>query len=183
MTAPVWFANIQNFFTTLPWWAFGLFVLGVIVFMILVTLFVLGSLTRDYFVNEITPVSDRSLLGILSFLLRNLFAVVLIVGGLILVLPIFPLPPGSGFIFSLVGIIISDIPGKRKLLYRIISIPKVHRATTWLRHRIGKESFFLKEDYNMIREGETSPTTAPSPNSESIQPEPAAVRPNRSQSL
>ncbi len=183
MTYPPLLANLQSFFTTLPWWAYLAFIGGVILFMIIVTLTVLGSLSRDYFINEITPVSNRSFSGVILFFFRNLFALVLIVGGLILVLPVFPLPPGSGFIFSLVGVIISDIPGKRKLLYRIISIPRVHRATTWLRHRLGKESFFLKEDIAEVQAGEMPSTTTIEPAAKAIKTEPTVMSPERSSGL
>lgn len=118
---------------------------GVILILFGTLILVLRALPTTYFVEEsLAPVTNYSLSRFLWFLLRNILGLALIIGGLILVLPVFPLPPGSGLLISMVGLIMGDLPGKRGLLLRIMKIPRVGQSTNWLRRKLGREDFQFK---------------------------------------
>lgn len=107
---------------------------------------VLGALPHDCFVAPIQARARRlSPRRVLLFGLRNFLGMILLIGGLILVLPVFPLPPGSGILTALVGLILTDLPGKRLLLLRLIRPKKVWRLLNWIRRRMGREEFLLPE--------------------------------------
>ena len=73
-------------------------------------------------------------------LLKNVVAVILIIVGLILI----PLP-GQGVLTVLIGVVISDIPGKRKLERRIIQSPAVLSALNHIRSRFNRPLLVLDE--------------------------------------
>jgi hypothetical protein len=119
-------------------WIIGTTLLSFLGIVILVVV-VLCLLPSDYFMHDRQSLTRfwASPFALVSFLARNLLAIVLIVGGLILVLPIFPLPPGSGFLVSAVGLIISDIPGRKRLLLVIVRPRKVINTINWMRRKFG----------------------------------------------
>ena len=134
--------SFENFsWEQLSWpWLVGISV-GTIVFLFVMVAIVLSFLPRDYFVNDTSP-RVRALsspLHIISFLIRNVLGIVLVVVGLILVLPIFPLIPGSGFLVSAVGLIISDIPGRKSLLRMVVRPTRVRNCINWVRRKFGRD--------------------------------------------
>jgi hypothetical protein len=89
----------------------------------------------DYFVREREP---RHGLSLLRAILRNAVGLVLLLGGvLMLVLP------GQGLLAIVVALSLLDVPGKRRLLRRLVTRPGVARALTWLRRRAGQPPFDL----------------------------------------
>lgn len=72
--------------------------------------------------------------------LKNILAVLLIIVGIIMFLT-----PGQGVLTVLIGIIISDIPGKRRLEHRIIRSGAVLSAANFIRSRF-KRPLFVIED-------------------------------------
>ncbi|MEJ7730800.1 MAG: hypothetical protein WKG00_16475 [Polyangiaceae bacterium] len=71
---------------------------------------------------------------------RNVAGAVLVVVGIVLSVPGVP---GQGLLTILVGIILLDIPGKKRLERRILGIRAVQSAVTRLRKRYGREPFEL----------------------------------------
>ena len=70
--------------------------------------------------------------------LKNLFAVLLILVGIAqLVLP------GQGILTLLMGLVISDIPGKRRLERRLIRLPAILASANAIRARFKREPFVL----------------------------------------
>jgi hypothetical protein len=67
--------------------------------------------------------------------LRNLLAVALVGLGIILSLPGVP---GQGLLTILLGIMLSDFPGKERLERKIVGYPKVLQALNRLRQRFEK---------------------------------------------
>jgi hypothetical protein len=51
--------------------------------------------------------------------------------------------PGQGILTILLGIMLLDFPGKRKLEHKIVSRPKVLSTINKLRHRFGKPALVL----------------------------------------
>ena len=120
--------------------------LGLIGFVIFIVSFVTTTaltvwfvmrLPADYFVQNGQRRSQNraSISHWPRFVLRNLLAVALVGLGIILSLPGVP---GQGVLTILLGIMLSDFPGKERLERKIVSYPKVLQALNRLRQRFGK---------------------------------------------
>ena len=101
---------------------------------------VIAYLPFDYFLAK--KRANRIRQPILIFL-KNLVAVILIIVGIILI----PLP-GQGILTVLIGLVISDIPGKRKLERRIIRSPAVLSALNHIRSRFNRPLLVLDDQQN-----------------------------------
>jgi len=71
---------------------------------------------------------------------KNLLGAMLVVVGLILALPGIP---GQGLLTILIGLVLLDLPGKRRLERRIVGRPSVLRAVNRLRKRFGSPPLVL----------------------------------------
>jgi len=45
----------------------------------------------------------------------------------------------------LIGLCLMDVPGKRRLLDRLASIPNIQKALNWVRRKQGKPEFVFAE--------------------------------------
>jgi hypothetical protein len=66
---------------------------------------------------------------------RNLLGIIVIVIGLVMSIPGVP---GQGFLTVLLGITLTDFPGKRRLELRLVRMPVILGAINGLRERAGK---------------------------------------------
>lgn len=83
----------------------------------------------------------RSVVGITRTVVRNALGGLLALAGIaMLVLP------GQGLLTLLVGLMIMDFPGKKRLQRRILALPPVFRAANALRARAGEPPFRLSPD-------------------------------------
>ncbi len=71
----------------------------------------------------------------IGIVLKNLLGAILIVIGVILSIPGLP---GQGLLTVLAGIFLLDFPGKRSLLYKILSRPLVLQPVNWLRAKFSR---------------------------------------------
>lgn len=71
---------------------------------------------------------------------KNVLGVVLVALGVVLSLPGIP---GQGLLTILLGIMLLDFPGKRRLELKLVSRPRIFRAINNLRHRFGKPALVL----------------------------------------
>ena len=71
---------------------------------------------------------------------KNLVGYFVIVLGMVLTLPEIP---GQGLLMILVGIMLIGFPGKRRLVKRLLGVPRVVQGLHWLRHRFGKPPLVL----------------------------------------
>ena len=71
---------------------------------------------------------------------KNALGVLLVALGVVLSLPGIP---GQGLITILLGIMLVDFPGKRRLEHKILSRPRVFKTINNLRHRFGKPALVL----------------------------------------
>ena len=78
--------------------------------------------------------------GVLRAVAKNLAGIALIVVGVALSLPGVP---GQGVLTVLVGVMLLDIPGKKRLERRIVAHPKVLASMNRLRDRFGREPLRL----------------------------------------
>ncbi len=96
---------------------------------------VVVNLPPTYFVDTSTRGTFRGVAGWLWFVLRNLIGVALILLGAALSIPGVP---GQGLLTMLVGVILVDFPGRRRLERWLIARPGVLVTLNRLRARWGK---------------------------------------------
>ena len=106
------------------------------------TVWFVVKLPADYFVPQRQPRSDRrpSVSHWAQLLLRNLLGLGLIGLGVILSLPGVP---GQELLTILLGVMLSDFPGKERLERKIVSYPRVLDALNRLRERFGKPPLMI----------------------------------------
>lgn len=83
-----------------------------------------GHREHDY-VHDRHPLVHHSLV-----ILKNLLGIVLILAGIAMILL-----PGQGLLTLLIGLMLTDFPGKYRLEKLLIARPGVLRAVNWLRAR------------------------------------------------
>lgn len=123
--------------------------IGLVLFVITFSLslgvvsFILIKLPANYFRED----HPRDFLGDKNAVLRfaaivgkNLLGALLVALGIVMSLPGVP---GQGILTILLGIMLLDFPGKRRLEQRLISRPSVLRAVNKLRSRFGKPELLL----------------------------------------
>lgn len=71
---------------------------------------------------------------------KNVLGVVLVALGVVLSLPGVP---GQGLLTILLGIMLLDFPGKRRLELKLVSRPRIFNAINKLRHGFGKPALVL----------------------------------------
>lgn len=98
----------------------------------------LGRLPEDYFLRTRRERLAGSYGKTALWLARNaLGALLILVGVAMLVLP------GQGLVTILAGIVVADVPGKRRLALWVLRRRGVSTAVDWLRARNGKPPLLL----------------------------------------
>jgi hypothetical protein len=123
--------------------------LGVLIFLVTFAIslaivsLIMVKIPADYF-KEDRPrdlwANQHPAVRILGVVLKNILGVLLVVLGIIMSVPGVP---GQGFLTILLGIMLLDFPGKRRLEHKIVSRPQVLNTINKLRHRFGKPSLEL----------------------------------------
>jgi hypothetical protein len=118
---------------------------GVSLFVFLGTLvaipFILVRLPDDYFdlrVPRHFMEGSHPAIRVVAKVIRNIVGVAFLLAGLAMLLL-----PGQGVLTLLIGISLTDFPGKRRLEAKIIGQPKVFGAVNSLRAKFGKPPFVL----------------------------------------
>ena len=95
-------------------------------------------LPRDYFTNDrrqpLGSWAKHPAIRIAMLAGKNLLGVVLILAGLLMLLV-----PGQGLLTIVVGLLLTDFPGKFRLERWIVKRPNVWRSINWLRRHAGRE--------------------------------------------
>ncbi|HEX7901867.1 MAG TPA: hypothetical protein VF950_29180 [Planctomycetota bacterium] len=107
-------------------WGIVLFVAGLVLSTAL-TLGVLLSLPADHFTRD-----KRSRAHLVLVILKNLLGVVLVVLGIGLSVPGVP---GQGFLTIFAGLLLLDIPGKRRFELSVLRRPSIRGKVDALRRR------------------------------------------------
>ena len=89
---------------------------------------------RDLWTERHTAIRLAGIIG------KNVLGWLLVLLGIVLSLPGVP---GQGLLTILLGVMLVDFPGKRRLEYKLISRPSVLSAVNKLRHRFGKPALVL----------------------------------------
>ena len=116
--------------------ALSLAVIGVLLVLLPPTYF-LDSHDRGLWIDQ-HPLVRWSAVAV-----KNLLGVVIVLFGVVLSVPGVP---GQGLLTILIGLMLIDFPGKRKLERRILGIPRVFKRVNGLRRRFGKEPLLLQEN-------------------------------------
>jgi hypothetical protein len=123
--------------------------LGIVLFLITFSIslgivsFIMVRLPADYFKKDnprkVLPNHHRAVRGA-ALVGRNILGVFLVALGIVLSLPGVP---GQGLLTILLGLMLLDFPGKRRLEYKLVSRPKVRAAINTLRNKFGKPELIL----------------------------------------
>ena len=101
-------------------------------------------LPHDYFLedrDQSTSMRKRHpVIRLLVLVLKNLLGVILVVGGFIMFFI-----PGQGLITLVIGLLLLNFPGKRKLEIWLIRRKPIKRAVDWIRERAGRDPLALPE--------------------------------------
>jgi hypothetical protein len=101
-----------------------------------------AKIPKDYFTNKqrVSKLKESSIVLWLFYIItKNLIGYIFIILGILaLVLP------GQGILMILIGLVMSDYPGKQNLERRIISIKTVRRGINWLRKKSGVKEIEFK---------------------------------------
>jgi hypothetical protein len=136
--------------SVLPWdwlqthseilWATGIASAGMMLCGIAVVPWILIRLPRDYFLpprrHRITPQRLPLSLGLPLLVGKNLLGSGLILAGLAMLLL-----PGQGLLTIILGLALTNFPGKFALQRRLVGHPSVLRSLNWLRGRFGRAPF------------------------------------------
>ncbi len=132
---------------SIEFWATGLAIFSVVGFAVgLISLpWVVIRIPADYFVCREAPVgrfqSRHPALRIGYLVAKNLLGATLIVAGILMLFL-----PGQGVLTILLGLWLTDVPGKRALERRLIGSPPVFRAVNALRRRVGHPPILSPRD-------------------------------------
>lgn len=124
------------------WWIIVVSVAYFLVSLFFIRFFII-RIPPDYFVREQGAGGTRSFGRLLLVIGRNLLGVFLIIMGLFMSLPGVA---GQGVLTILLGLTLTDFPGKRRLEIRIIRQPLIHRAINSLREKAGRIPLLLPPD-------------------------------------
>ena len=115
------------------------FILGISSLVILVISaisigFIIRKIPHDYFLNEKRGMSQyknkNPFFWLIVLTLKNIIGYCLILGGILMLVL-----PGQGLLTILVGLILSDYPGKFKLEKRIIKTNLILKTINWYRNK------------------------------------------------
>ena len=105
--------------------------------------FFINKIPYDYFLNEKRSTSvyknNNPILWLFTLILKNLIGYCLIFGGILMLVL-----PGQGLLTILVGLMLSDYPGKFKLEKRIIKINLILKTINWYRSRSNIQPLIFK---------------------------------------
>ena len=129
--------ELSTWATSHPWIVIGLAVASAFVSVVLVCVAAV-RIPPDYFTCEERPLPCAGRpawlrLGVRVFL--NLVGAGLIVAGIVMSVPGVP---GQGLLTILLGVMLVDIPGKRRLERAMVRLPAVHAGLNRVRARFGR---------------------------------------------
>lgn len=132
-----WLGEQQNLLLWL-----GLSSLAMFIGSLLLLPLIVVRLPADYFHPDRELLSrfarTHPLVRVLLKVAKNLLGVSLIMGGILMLVL-----PGQGLLTLLIGISLTDFPGKRAWERRLAAQPPVLKTLNWLRRRAGRDEFEL----------------------------------------
>lgn len=109
--------------------------LFVFIFSLISIKWLVALIPTNYFIkkNMVKSKKSYSFIWLISVIVKNLIGYTLILGGLLMLVL-----PGQGLFTILMGLILSNYPGKYNIERRFISIPSVLKTVNWLRKKSNK---------------------------------------------
>ena len=109
--------------------------LFVFIFSLISIKWLVALIPTNYFIkkNMVKSKKSYSFIWLISIILKNLIGYTLILGGLLMLIL-----PGQGLFTILMGLVLSNYPGKYNIERRFISIPSVLKTVNWLRKKSNK---------------------------------------------
>ena len=100
-----------------------------------------GLIPSDYFINkeESSFKKKNFFLWCLVLLIKNTIGYSLIIGGIMMLVL-----PGQGLFTIIIGLMLSNYPGKYYIEKRFIVIPAIFKSINWLRAKSNKAPIILK---------------------------------------
>lgn len=113
----------------------GLISMVIFFFSLLSIKWLVGMIPEDYFIRNGTSKtkSNNPVLWYFVLIFKNLFGYTLIFGGIMMLIL-----PGQGLFTIIIGLLLSNYPGKYKIEKKVIAIPSVLRSINWLRKKTNK---------------------------------------------
>lgn len=128
------------------WWLIaasaGVFVCGIGIVLALAFFMPADHFTRPHTGPD--HVRQHPMLRIVLRVTKNVVGIVLLAAGLVMAIPMIP---GPGVLFILLGLSLTDIPGKRALARYIVSRPLVLRPINALRTKWNQPPLQLPRDH------------------------------------
>ena len=124
------------------------FILGISSFVVLVLSslsigYFIRKIPHDYFLDDkrgISQIKNKNpVIWIIALVLKNVIGYCLILGGILMLVL-----PGQGLLTILVGLMISDYPGKFKIEKRIIKTKLILKTINWYRAKSNVLPIILK---------------------------------------
>ena len=106
------------------------------------------KMPADYFVED-RHVRHWNVWRVLLYIVRNTFAVVLLVAGIIMLVL-----PGQGLLTIIISVMISDVPGKYRFERFLLRQRGVLKSMNWVRKRYNKPPLQKPQSTNVKKNGQ-----------------------------
>src|SRR5210317_1401901 len=114
---------------------FGSISLFIFLFSLLTIKWLVALIPEDYFINrKISKVrSNNSALWYIVLIVKNMIGYSLVLGGIMMLVL-----PGQGVFTIIIGLMLSNYPGKYAIEKKFIAIPSILKSINWLRQKSNK---------------------------------------------
>jgi hypothetical protein len=121
---------------------FGSISLFIFLFSLLTIKWLVALIPEDYFINKrVTKIrSINPLLWYVVLIIKNIIGYSLILGGVMMLVL-----PGQGIFTIIIGLMLSNYPGKYSIERRFIAIPSILKSINWLRRKSNKPPINLSK--------------------------------------
>lgn len=133
---PEFLSQYGQLFIALAWGSLALFIVSLAVIPWLIT-----KIPIDYFQpqrHEASLKKKRSIASQFFAIIKNLLGIGLIFMGIIMLIT-----PGQGLLTILVGLVLTDFPGKYRMEQRLVAEPKILNSLNWIRAKADKPPLVL----------------------------------------
>ncbi len=121
---------------------FGSISLFIFLFSLLTIKWLVALIPEDYFINKrVSKIrSLNPLLWYIFLIIKNIIGYSLILGGIMMLVL-----PGQGIFTIIIGLMLSNYPGKYSIERRFIAIPSILKSINWLRRKSNKPPINLSK--------------------------------------
>ena len=112
----------------------------IFIFSLVSIKWLVALIPSDYFVykKDSKFKSKYPLTWLISMIIKNMIGYLLIIGGILMLVL-----PGQGLFTILIGLMMSNYPGKYYIEKKIIAIPSILKTINWLRKQSDKEPIII----------------------------------------